>query len=158
MNTTDEDGPKGLNSSFGAHVQLYDSEDSASIEVTLLDVANCSVGGDEIREPAQPHQDYSCYDLVVGAWDECTWRGGSVDADCMRYMARPYFSDEYKDEHKDELEDWDEFPLALYTDRELDMYNGVNPADIRGGECTVYTSGGWGGPRWQKCEEKQIFT
>ena len=133
-----------------------DSEDHASIEVTLLDVQNCSAGGDEVREPARPHQDYSCYDLLVGAWDECNWRGGSIDADCMRYMTRPYFSTKYEKANP-EVREWSN-PRAQYTDRDMDIYNGVNLVDLRGGECTVHTRGGYGGPRWQTCEEEQKLT
>ena len=75
-----------------------------------------------------------------------------MDADCMRYMARPYFAESY--DHKEKVKEWGD-PLALYTDRELDLYNGVNLVDLRGGDCTVHTQGGYGGPRWQTCEEQQ---
>ena len=91
-------GPIGYTASF------YIDDHNPSLEFVVDNVKNCSIEG-WARWVTQPVEEYSCFDLIFGAWRKCDndGRGGAVDAACLRYRVRAYWEE---DMHHDGVHGW----------------------------------------------------
>ena len=106
----------------------YNTEITPALRIAVYDVDKCSTGDSkELRWVGQPHKDYSCYDLLYGAWNQCDngGRGGAVDAGCLRFAVVPFV-----DDWRVNGDGWHEIDNWVGDAVDYDVLDGVNFNDL----------------------------